>query len=622
MPDEQMVTNEAAGGLTGAASPVSMVAPAVAGAQSEVHPAEVERAQRADGHHGLFSNVLATLSGGRQELAGYDEEGKPQYADKKPGQMWASMLSGMIAGLASGMQGHSAGEAAALGAAGGVAQAEKTKEKRETTAEKRFVMSQEQKKTAAQVGMWTQQTIEAAQRAHEAKAMEPMHLRAAELGLQEHSSIIKKNEQDLAKGYQEMNQVLGEAGIEPERVIGGLGDLTKEDAQKIARGDVVGIWNGETVHEGDAPIGALFSTQNLSKPLPQREKPYTFDWRVPQADGSYKTETRTLPPGSTVKDYVAAKMMSLGQVHRIQQEAQTKLKQESEKAEIGLRRAQTVEAVAGTQLKLSQAEMNRMMDGPEGDKLVDAAYDMRLDPAKIFSMRTNRREMFSRKMAEKHPDFDWGAFQIGMKTKAAFTSGDIGKNLGNFSTAIEHLNQLSQAAKQFNNGDVMAFNRAAIAFGYQTGKTPAATYNIIQNALADELSRAYTGVGATVESSKQLKEGFVKEQSPKQADAAIRAALVTLQSRANSLRQIFVNGMPQYLPEEKRQPEQHGVQLLSPPARQVMDMWGLGKAGPQTAPAGPPKGYEKAHAAKMPNGSLVYSLDGKAWVDASGNPLK
>jgi len=256
-------------------------------------------------------------------------------------------------------------------------------------------------------------------------------------------------------------------------------------------------------------------------------------------------------------------------------------------------KAQTEKERAGAAKDWSVAEMNRLMvpggGGNEADAnvLLDAAYNLQVDPVKVTSLRTNARQAFFQRLLTRHPDFNQGAWTIAMDAKKAYTGGGkIGQNLGNFSTAIEHLDQMSRVYDAMQGGDIKLMNRFARDMGYQTGATPVAQWNILVNALSDELERAYTGVGATQEGARMMREGFAKDLSRGQAKAAISTTMQTLKSRENSLRSNFVNAMPSWFKPEQRQPEAQGINLISPQAKEIFDRWGVGDRQVAAPPTG------------------------------------
>jgi hypothetical protein len=142
-----------------------------------------------------------------------------------------------------------------------------------------------------------------------------------------------------------------------------------------------------------------------------------------------------------------------------------------------------------------------------------------------------------------NPQFNSGDFSIEQAVKKQFTSGDAAKNLTAFNTAIEHANQLGQAADALNNGNMPTLNKIGNALGYQFGSDKMTNFNVIKNALAGEISKVFKGGQATDAEIKAVEEPFSSANSPAQLKGAINNAVKLMNSKRDALQQQYQQGV-------------------------------------------------------------------------------
>lgn len=401
---------------------------------------------------------------------------------------------------------------------------------------------------------------------------------------------------------------LGQLNLESEtKNLGLINERSYKDYQDVPKADI-DKFNRHEVKLLTLPDG---SVKVWDRTFDARTTPNPADFEIRDLVGIDPKTGK--PEWKTVGHVKAGAGTAAQQEAEVDKERTQLLDSGLKNAQIAKEKAQTEEALAGAAQKWSVAKMNDMMLGAPGTEggdaangLLDAAYNIQVDPTKVASMKNNAREIFMSRLLQRHPDFNMGAYKQAWDQKKEFTSGKIGQNLSNFSTAVEHLDQLSRVYDAWQGNDLPAMNRLIREMGYETGDTPQASWNIIVPALTGELERAYTGVGATQEGVKTLREGFEKGLTDKGSKAAISTAMSTLKSRENSLRNQFSNAMPSWFPAEKRTPEAQGINLLSPQAREIMGKWG------KNAPPPVPDNVKKALESVGPG---VHKLsDGSTWT--------
>lgn len=123
------------------------------------------------------------------------------------------------------------------------------------------------------------------------------------------------------------------------------------------------------------------------------------------------------------------------------------------------------------------------------------------------------------------------------------TSGEIGKNITAYNTAISHAQQLQQAADALQNNDVRGLNKIGNALGYQFGSDATTNFNVIKNALAGEISKVFKGGEASDAEIRAVEEPFSTANSPQQLKGAIDNAIHLMNSKRDALKQQYEQGM-------------------------------------------------------------------------------
>ena len=123
-----------------------------------------------------------------------------------------------------------------------------------------------------------------------------------------------------------------------------------------------------------------------------------------------------------------------------------------------------------------------------------------------------------------------------------YGTGKGGQDLLRFNTATHHLNLMAQLADALNNGNIQLFNRLGNEWVTATGGAAPTNFNDIRDAVAGELSRLYTGVGATEQEIANIESGVNNAQSPEQLEGTIQTDLQTMQGKIQAAAQQYVMG--------------------------------------------------------------------------------
>ena len=143
------------------------------------------------------------------------------------------------------------------------------------------------------------------------------------------------------------------------------------------------------------------------------------------------------------------------------------------------------------------------------------------------------------------PDVAQNKMTYGAETalQKSAIAGPIGQQVTSYNTAIQHANQLRQAADALDNGDVRALNAIGNQIGFQFGSDKTTNFNVIKNALSGEVSKVFKGGEATDAEIKSVQAPFDAANSPKQLKGAIDNAIHLMNSKRDALQQQYTQGM-------------------------------------------------------------------------------
>lgn len=201
-----------------------------------------------------------------------------------------------------------------------------------------------------------------------------------------------------------------------------------------------------------------------------------------------------------------------------------------------------VEVAKNTAVARQQAQAGNF--GEAGDPMIDMVGQNRIDLATALQrVPPAAKNKFLTNLAAAYPEYQQQVYQTRQALLKSATSGDIGKNITAYNTAIAHANQLSQAADALDNGDAPTLNKIGNAIGYQFGSDKTTNFNVIKNALSGEISKVFKGGEATDAEIKAVQEPFSAANSPAQLKGAIQNAIHLMNSKRDALQQQVQQGM-------------------------------------------------------------------------------
>ena len=128
------------------------------------------------------------------------------------------------------------------------------------------------------------------------------------------------------------------------------------------------------------------------------------------------------------------------------------------------------------------------------------------------------------------------AFQTDKAVTRAFTAGKPADTINYFNTATDHLKLLKEAADALQNGNIIAFNRAANAWSTATGNAAPTNFDSVRNAVAGELSKTFRGASATNEEINLITGTINNTQSPDQLHGSIDYYLKLMDGKMEALK--------------------------------------------------------------------------------------
>jgi len=172
------------------------------------------------------------------------------------------------------------------------------------------------------------------------------------------------------------------------------------------------------------------------------------------------------------------------------------------------------------------------------------------------------------------PSFDAINYQTRYKTRAAFTSGKESQQVNAINTVIGHLSNLSDLADALHNGDFPMVNRLTNWFKYEMGNPSITNYQTAQKAVSDEVTRVWRQAGGAEADVQAARANLDVNNAPSQIHGAIQTYGHLLDSKLDSLRSQYKQGMGT-----------DPIGMITPQSQQALDKLEQ-RAGGAPAPSG------------------------------------
>jgi hypothetical protein len=102
-----------------------------------------------------------------------------------------------------------------------------------------------------------------------------------------------------------------------------------------------------------------------------------------------------------------------------------------------------------------------------------------------------------------------------------FSTGQQGKMVNSFNTAIDHLDTMSKLSDALQNGDIKAFNSLGNTIAAQTGSPAPTNFNAARQIVTTEVIKAINASGGGVTERQEAERNFASANSPEQLKGLI-----------------------------------------------------------------------------------------------------
>jgi hypothetical protein len=201
------------------------------------------------------------------------------------------------------------------------------------------------------------------------------------------------------------------------------------------------------------------------------------------------------------------------------------------------------------------------------DPTARAIAEYRVPPPSARSMASGPGKALMDRVMRLNPSFDGSQFPSRNKMRQAFTSGPQGQALNSLNTAIVHLDQFVDAAKELGNGSFQPTNALVNWVKTVSGSSAPTNFEGIKTIMSGELASAFKKSGATDTEIHQVEQSIAQKQSPAQLlDYATQVAIPALSGKANTYDEQWKQAMgdkdasPVYTPSSKKVLAKYGAQ--------------------------------------------------------------
>lgn len=175
--------------------------------------------------------------------------------------------------------------------------------------------------------------------------------------------------------------------------------------------------------------------------------------------------------------------------------------------------------------------------------VVRALVDYRIPLPSGFALRSPYWQQVLRLATEYDPTFDATQYQIRMRTRQDFTSGQSARAINSLNTVVGHLDTLQKRARELAPSWSPAFNTVKNLVRTQQGSALVKNFTTARDAVANELTRVFRNTGGTESDIRKWSENISAAGSPEQLQGAIDQALDLMDSRLDALRSQYEKGM-------------------------------------------------------------------------------
>ncbi|MBA8822620.1 hypothetical protein BRY73_24605 [Ochrobactrum sp. P6BS-III] len=180
---------------------------------------------------------------------------------------------------------------------------------------------------------------------------------------------------------------------------------------------------------------------------------------------------------------------------------------------------------------------------------VKGISDGRIDISRVTSLRGGERQDLAKLVSLYDPTWDMSQTGARVATRKDYATGEMAKMASSTNLAIQHMAGMVEEHGKLNNSSYPAWNWAANKFNTQTGDAAQRSFETYRLGVADELAKAFKGVGALNQQEvEEWKHAISTSSSPEQLRGAVVSALHMLAARTDTYEQRYRNVMGQDAP--------------------------------------------------------------------------
>jgi uncharacterized protein YunC (DUF1805 family) len=170
---------------------------------------------------------------------------------------------------------------------------------------------------------------------------------------------------------------------------------------------------------------------------------------------------------------------------------------------------------------------------------VNAVANGSLKLADVFGRgaTTAQKAQFAAAVKAVNPNYNSGDHDIENASRKYFIIGQGGTSINSMQTTLHHLDLLSKAADDLQNGDVKVLSSLANELGIQLGSDKQTNYNLIRDGVAMEAARAYIGGVPGEGEINDFRKNFGTDNSLKSQKGGIQTVKGMLGGKMQSLRE-------------------------------------------------------------------------------------
>ena len=171
-----------------------------------------------------------------------------------------------------------------------------------------------------------------------------------------------------------------------------------------------------------------------------------------------------------------------------------------------------------------------------------ANYEMPI--TSVTSLRSGERQQLAQLVGMYDPTFDATQSTSRTQTRKDYSTGEMAKLASSTNLAIQHMAGMVDAHANLKNGSYPVWNTIANKWDTQTGGAGIKSFETYRLGVADELAKAFKGVGSlNMHEVEEWKNAISSSSSPEQLQGAVKSALHMLAARTETYNQRYEQNM-------------------------------------------------------------------------------